>query len=112
MKNNNTSVITALNNCADACNRCTTACLEEDDVKMMVNCIKIDIDCAAICTITASLLSRNSPHGKHVLRECIEVCTACANECLKHAHMQHCKDCADACNTCINACKTLLLTNE
>jgi|SRR5687768_6225157 len=105
----NQKAIDALNNCATECNHCLTACLEEQNVSMLVNCIKLDIDCAAICSFTASLLARNSAHGRHLLRECIEVCNACAAECEKHAHHhEHCKKCAEACRACAEACSSLL----
>ncbi len=101
----NKQLIVALNNCATECNHCTTACLEEKDVNMLAKCISLDIDCAAICTLTSSLLSRGSEHGKHLLKECAEVCNACADECEKHAeHMEHCKKCAEACRACATAC--------
>ena len=45
------------------------ACLDEEDVNMMKQCIKLDIDCADICRLTASLLSRGSEHGEHLLKE-------------------------------------------
>ena len=34
--------------CATACTYCATSCLQEDDVKMMVPCIQLDLECAAI----------------------------------------------------------------
>lgn len=98
-------LLDALNNCAAECNHCTSACLEEQDVKMLAKCISLDMDCAAICTLTASLIARGSEHGKHLLKECAEVCNACADECEKHAdHMDHCKKCAEACRACATAC--------
>ncbi|MEP6746133.1 MAG: four-helix bundle copper-binding protein [Bacteroidota bacterium] len=104
----NRDLITALNNCSTACNFCTAACLGEVDVKMMVACIKLDIDCAAICSLTANFIARNSVHGKHLLKECVELCNLCATECEKHSHMQHCKQCAEACRSCEKACKAAL----
>ena len=101
----NNALLSALNHCANACNFCSTACLEEQDVKMMVNCIRLDTDCAAICNLTASLIARNSVHGKHLLKECAEICGLCAAECEKHKKMQHCADCAAACRTCEQACR-------
>ena len=101
----NKKLIDALNDCATECNHCTTACLDEQDVKMLSKCIKLDIDCAAICSLTASLLARGSEHGNHLLKECAEICNACAEECEKHAHMEHCKQCAAACRACEEACK-------
>lgn len=105
MKNNvNEELISALNKCADACNYCTTACLEEEDVKMMTACIKLDIDCAAICNLTANFIARGSVHGKHLLKECAELCNLCAAECEKHTKMQHCVSCAEACRACEAYC--------
>lgn len=101
----NKQLLDALNNCAAECHHCSTACLEEVDVKMLTKCISLDMDCAAICTLTASLIARGSEHGKHLLKECAEVCNACADECEKHAdHMEHCKKCAEACRACATAC--------
>ena len=101
----NKALIATLNNCIAECNYCTTACLDEQDVEMLAKCIKLDIDCAAICTLTASLIARGSEHGSHLLKECAEVCNACAEECEKHAHMEHCKQCAEVCRKCAAACK-------
>lgn len=101
------SLISALNNCAAVCNHCITACLDEVDVKMLSNCIKLDIDCAQICSLTAGFLARGSEHAKHLLPECADICNTCAEECEKHAHMEHCKECAEACRKCASECLQL-----
>lgn len=105
-------LIAVLNNCVAECNHCATACLDEQDVKMLSKCIKLDIDCAEICSTTASLLARDSDHGHHLLKECVEVCNACADECEKHSAMgmEHCKTCAEACRACADACSKHLHT--
>ena len=103
----NKKLLEALNNCAAECNHCATACLDEEDVKILAKCIKQDIDCADICSLTASLIARGSVHGSHLLKECAEICKACAEECEKHAHMQHCKTCAEACRICVQACEAV-----
>ncbi len=103
-----TQLIAALNSCATLCNHCATACLEEDNVQMLVKCIKLDLDCADVCTVVAALLARGSEHGKHLLKECAEICKACADECEKHAHHhEHCKRCAEACRACADACTSM-----
>lgn len=104
----NTQLLEALNRCAAECNHCAAACLDEQDVKMLARCIKLDIDCAQICSLTASLTARGSEHGKHLLKECAEVCNACAEECEKHASMgmEHCRRCAEACRACADACSS------
>jgi hypothetical protein len=102
--NKNETLISALNDCASACARCATACLDEEHVKMMTACIKLDLDCADICKVTASFLARGSVHGKHLLKECAEICRACGDECSKH-DMDHCQQCAEACRRCEEACR-------
>ena len=100
----NQSLIDALNNCAAECNHCATACLDEKDVTMLAKCIKLDIDCAQICSLTAGFVARGSEHASHLMPECADICNACAEECEKHSHMEHCQKCAEACRKCAEAC--------
>jgi hypothetical protein len=101
----NQRLIAVLSNCVIKCNRCTSACLNEQDVKMLVRCIKLDIDCAEICQLTTSLIARGSDQIHHLLNECAKICIACAEECEKHKHMDHCEKCAEACRDCAETCK-------
>ena len=98
-------LLEALNNCAAECNHCATACLSEENVKILARCIKLDMDCADICTLISRFLARGSEHAQHLLKECAEICNACAEECEKHAHHHdHCKKCAEVCRVCAEAC--------
>ena|SRR5436853_3950801 len=99
------SLIKELYNCAIECSRCAAACLNEQDVKMLARCISLDLDCADVCRTAASLLSRGSKHGIHLLSECAELCNICAEECEKHARMEHCRKCGEACRACAEACQ-------
>ena len=105
-------IVAALYNCVAECNHCANACLNEQDVKMLSTCIKLDLDCAEICSAAASLLARDSEHGHHLLKECVEVCNKCADECEKHAAMgmEHCRVCAEACRACADVCSKHLHT--
>ena len=94
----------ALGVCAGHCDYCATACLNERDVQMLSRCIRLDLDCAGICRLTASFAARGSEHTNHLLKECAEICEACAEECEKHSHMDHCRACAEACRQCADAC--------
>jgi hypothetical protein len=104
MKNKNSELISTLAECAAACNHCSTACLEEKDVQKMVQCIRLDMDCAQICEVTAAFIARNSDQAKHLIKECAEICSKCAKECEKHSDMEHCKVCADLCKKCEEMC--------
>ncbi len=104
MHQQNQSLLTALADCVAACEHCATACLSEEDVKMMARCIALDRDCADICALTARLVARGSEHGRHLLRECAEICKMCGDECARHQH-PHCQECAAACRRCEEACR-------
>lgn len=105
MKNEN--FLMSLARCAAACENCADACLDEDNIKMMVQCIRLDRDCAKICALTASFVASNSAHAKHVAKECQELCHLCGEECAKHK-TDHCQECAKACKECEEACKKFL----
>lgn len=106
MHTQNQSLLDALDACVAACEHCATACLQEDNVKMMARCVLLDRDCADVCALTARLLARGSEHAAHLLRECAEICKACADECERHgAHSEHCRACAEACRRCEQACR-------
>ncbi len=96
-------LIRTLLECALTCENCATACLQEEDVKMMARCIALDRDCADICLQAARLLQRNSEVSKEFLQVCEKICRLCAGECSKHQH-EHCQRCAQACRSCADAC--------
>lgn len=106
-------LIRLLGECAETCTICADACLAEEMVADMRTCIRLDQDCADICTATARVLSRQN--GREVavinalLRTCAEACAACATECEGHGEMhEHCRICAETCRRCERACLELL----
>ena len=102
------SMIDTMTDCATACNHCVSACLAEADVASLARCIKLDIDCAEICTLVAGFTARGSEHAMHLMKECAEICDACAEECEKFAdRYDHCKTCAEACRACAEECSSM-----
>lgn len=95
--------------CAVACSHCATSCLSEADVNRMIKCIRLDLECAAICRSAAELMSLGSEYSAHLCRVCADACKACAEECGKHAQMgmEHCKVCAEACRKCAEECEKM-----
>jgi hypothetical protein len=72
----------------------------------MAKCIALDIDCAEICALAASVMGRASETSKQVCSACAQVCQMCGDECAKH-QMQHCQDCAQACMRCADECRKM-----
>lgn len=105
--------IDAASACAVVCTACASACLSEDDVAMMVTCVRDDLDCADLCGTTARHLARLNASAKQLtlslLAACIEACVQCAASCGQHRDMhEHCALCEQACNRCEAACQALL----
>ncbi len=78
----------AIGRCIDACsasvetsNACADACLAEKDMERLITCIRLNQDCAAVCSATASIMSRANKIGHRQLLEaqlttCIAFCRA------------------------------------
>jgi hypothetical protein len=108
------STIDALNDCAQACTACADGDLSEHHVADLVTCIRRCLDCADVCTTTASVITRQTADlaeaAKLLLDACTAVCASCGDECERHAQMhEHCRICAVACRRCEKACRELVL---
>lgn len=103
------ALVQAAAECIYCCTTCADACLEEDDPASLRECIRLNLDCAEICSVTAKLISRPGAQDPGVLRgqleACATACRACAEECEEHADMhEHCRICAECCRDCARAC--------
>lgn len=99
--------------CAQACLSCADACLAENMVNDLRQCIRLNLDCADVCDVTAKLASRRTGSDEELLRDvlelCAQACERCAEECYQHAEMhRHCRICADACDGCAACCRFAL----
>lgn len=103
----NKKIIDELYLCAEQCTNCYDACLIEKDKDKLQRCMMLDQDCAGICRLTGQLLERNSVSADKFLKLCAEICNACAVECEKHSHMEHCRNCAEVCRKCAVECSNM-----
>ena len=94
--------------CAVACNHCAYECLHSLEVTQRIRCIQLDHECAIICFAAANMLSSGNKWIGALYQECAELCDACAAECEKHTHMDHCKKCAEMCRKCAEECRSML----
>lgn len=93
--------------CILTCNYCMNACLDEEHVMMMKDCIRLDSQCSVICSTTLQLLHKHSRFMQEELELCAKACEACAEECSKH-QQDHCQLCAQACKECAQACRNFM----
>lgn len=99
--------------CAQTCTSCADACLAEDMVAELRQCIRLNLDCADICAAAGAMASRRTGSNVEVLRAviqaCGEACRRCGEECQGHAEKhEHCRICAETCKRCSEACKAAL----
>jgi hypothetical protein len=101
---------TACFDCAAVCLSCADACLGEEMVADLIQCIRLNQDCADLCLAAGALALRRSGGDVTLLRPTLEACELacrrCAEECERHAtRHEHCRICAEACRTCERACR-------
>jgi hypothetical protein len=99
--------------CAQVCTSCADACLGEEQVQQLTQCIRLNLDCADICAATGAVASRRTGSNEDTIRAmlqaCALVCRMCGEECRKHAQMhEHCEICASMCEMCGEACREAL----
>jgi len=102
------ALVQAAAECTYTCTTCADACLEGEDPAAMRKCIRLCLDCAEICSVTAKLIARPGPQDQQLLRAQLEACAiacrACGDECASHTGEAHCQVCAEACRECAEAC--------
>lgn len=105
--------IDAAGQCSHACTACADACLGEASVGELVRCIRLDQDCADVCSVAARVASRQTESDTDLVRAIVEACAtacrACGDECDEHASRHdHCRICAQACRDTEQAARSLL----
>lgn len=105
--------IDAANACAQTCTSCADACLAEEMVAQLRQCIRLNLDCADVCDAFATLGSRRTGSNEEVIRKlldaCMTACRLCGQECQRHASShEHCRVCAESCRRCEAACQSAL----
>ncbi|WP_085505930.1 four-helix bundle copper-binding protein [Thalassobacillus devorans] len=101
------TVIETLHECMESCNHCYISCLGEEHVKEMAECIRLDRECADICSLFEQSLTRDTPYVQELAQLCAKACRDCGEECAKHDH-DHCQKCAEACRKCADECEKLI----
>lgn len=96
--------------CAQTCTSSADACLAEPKVRDLIQCIRMNLDCADICNITGRIATRRTGSDEEIIRRMLDACAAacrlCGEECQRHASMhEHCRVCAEACRSCMQVCE-------
>lgn len=101
-----------LDECIEHCQECHRTCLET----FFEHClnaggkhlesvhVRLLMDCAQICQVSADFMLRGSAHHTHICRECAEICSACAESCEAVGGME---ECVQACRDCAESCRAM-----
>jgi hypothetical protein len=73
--------------------------------------LRLVIDCARFCDLSADLIASQSPLMVHSCRACVEACMACARECDKFESGEM-KSCVKACRECEATCRAMVKAME
>ena len=95
------------------CFSCADACIGEEAIAELRQCIRLNLDCADLCGAAGRMIARQARPEPNLwraaLEACAEACRSCAAECRKHAGKhEHCRICAEVCERCEKACRELL----
>jgi hypothetical protein len=97
--------------CIDACQACHNACLDTATVYCLEQGwphaerrhVRLLLDCAAMCDISAGFLLRGSPLHDRTCALCADLCRLCADDC-ERFNDGRMDDCAHACRDCAEVC--------
>lgn len=103
-----------MKHCIDACHECHRICsatiphcLEMGGRHAEMRHIRLMIDCAEICAVAASLMSRGSELHADLCGVCAEACRKCAESCERLADDAQMARCAEICRHCADACAAM-----
>jgi hypothetical protein len=95
----------ALGICHQTCHTMAMVhCLELGGEHARPQHLRLMLDCAGICAITADFIGRKSQFHTQISALCVEICETCAEECQKLGQMD---DCVIACRTCADRCREI-----
>ena len=104
-------------NCHSICLNTINYCLQKGGMHTEPAHIRLMLDCAEICQISANFMLRNSDFHIRTCGICAEVCDRCARDCDRVASPQEnrmgndaqMKACADMCRRCADSCRQMAM---
>ena len=106
------NIPSAMRICIQDCTECYQMCshlvdysLKKDASHAHAEHIKILLDCARICNLSADLMIRHSEFHNSTCKVCAEVCLACAISCdISGKNDPMVQACAETCRKCAASC--------
>ena len=71
--------------CAQTCTSCADACLAEEMVAQLRQCIRLNLDCADVCAAMATVGSRRTGSNEDVIRTMLTACVTASGSAAMNA---------------------------
>jgi hypothetical protein len=110
IKGTGTEHLDCLNECIECHNMCTETlvhCLEKDGGRSGRSHMRLLMDCADICQISANYLLRGSDLHRITCRACADICDRCAEACANFKNDDQMQNCAEVCWSCAASCQQM-----
>ncbi len=98
--------------CAEICYENFGHCLEKGGKHADPAHLRLLLDCADICQVSAAFMSRGSDYHTITCRACAEVCEACAQSCEAFSDDAEMKGCGEECRRCASSCHAMATMNS
>lgn len=86
-----------------ACSACLAHCLEQGGPYAQAAHVRLLIDCAAMCRLSADFMARGSSFHQRQCSLCEDVCVACAESCEGMPDDPVMAECAALCRRCADS---------
>lgn len=97
--------VIACTECHGSCLSVLAHCLQMGGDHAAPEHVRLLLDCAELCSVTADFMLRGSVFGNSAAELCAAVCRACAADCDRFADDAEMRSCAQACRKCADACE-------
>ena len=99
--------ITDCGECHEVCLSTVSHCLEKGGRHAEAGHVRLLLDCAQICHISADFMIRGSDLHTVTCGACAEVCARCAESCDRMAEDELDRRCAEVCRRCAESCRQM-----
>jgi hypothetical protein len=103
-------MLVCIQNCQDchrACLQTLVYCMNMGGPHAEPDHLRLLMDCADICAVSAAFMLRASDLHGHTCAACAEVCRRCADDCASMADDLRMKALADTCRHCAESCAAM-----
>jgi hypothetical protein len=103
-------MLVCIQNCQDchrACLQTLAYCMSQGGPHAEPNHLRLLMDCADICAVSAAFMLRASDLHSHVCAACAQVCGACADDCAAMGDDPRMKALSDTCRHCAESCAAM-----